>query len=286
MLSAARCRAMLKHSTEALSLITTDGVVAYMSPGSERVLGRPAADFVDRDLLGWISEPDRPRMTEAMRQVKAEPSRPVSFELRVDLPDGSPRWLEATVTNLLDDPSAAALLASFRDITTQRMAMQALQDSERRYRLVVEASPEPVIVHVDQKIAYVNLAGIRMLGASDSSALIGRSVLELATSESRLRIAARMAAPGGEGAPLALDRQTFLRVDDHREVHVEVNSTPFIHDGRPAMLSIARDITRRVEAERVASPRHSPRPISGAASSRRSSRRCRSASASRTPAVA
>jgi PAS domain S-box-containing protein len=241
--------AVLAHLTEAVALIAADGTILYLSPAAERVLGRPAAGLIGSSELDWIHEDDRPRALVMRQLLLAHPSERVSVEFRVAMPDGGVRWLETTGANLIGNSEVGALVASFRDITGPRAVAEALQQSELRYRQLVEASPAPIIVHVDGKITYANPATAEAIGLADSQELIGRSILEFATPATRSQIEARLAAVLADGKPLGPDHQTFVRADDGRDLHIEVKSVPFEYDGRAAILSIARDITRNVEAE-------------------------------------
>jgi PAS domain S-box-containing protein len=239
--------AVLGHLTEAVSLIGADGTILYMSPAAERVLGWPAAELLGTSELDWVHEDDRPRAAAMRQLVLDDPSQHVSVEFRVATPDGTVRWLETTAANLIGNPEVCALVVSFRDITSRRAVAEALQQSEVRYRQLVETSPAPILVHVDSTITYANPASAETLGVADCRDLIGRSVFEFATPATRTQLEARLAAMR-VGTPLGPDHQTYVRGDDGREVHIDVRSVPFVYDGRPAILSIARDITRNVEA--------------------------------------
>ena len=163
--------------------------------------------------------------------------------------DGSLRWVEAGGTNLLDDPNVGALVGNFRDITARKEAEEALRASELRYHRLIEDLPEPVVVHVDGLVAFANEACWRALGLARASDLVGRSILEFASEGTRSRIEARMATANSGGGLLDIVEQTFV-VRGGGEIHAEVKTIPVDYGGKPAMLSIARDISERVTAER------------------------------------
>src|SRR5689334_21589159 len=58
-----------------------------------------------------------------------------------------------------------------------RRSDQALRDSEERYRILVESSPEPIAVHSQGVIVYANPAAARLMGAEEPRALVGIPVL-------------------------------------------------------------------------------------------------------------
>lgn len=114
---------------------------------------------------------------------------------------------------------------------------RALRDAEARWRALVEAIPEIVVVHdADGTIRHVNQVGAAHLGwAADEC--VGRELGELEPA----------APPGGApGAPFA----TTWITRDGREIPVEVVRRPLRVDGREGFLSIARDVGPRQELAR------------------------------------
>ena len=61
------------------------------------------------------------------------------------------------------------------EIAERERAEQGLQQSENRYRRLVELSPEPIFVHIEGNIVYVNSATARLVGAADPEELVAVS---------------------------------------------------------------------------------------------------------------
>ena len=51
---------------------------------------------------------------------------------------------------------------------------RALQESEARYRMLVDSSPEAIAVHRDGQLLFVNAAGASLLGVATGDTLVGR----------------------------------------------------------------------------------------------------------------
>src|SRR5206468_3146508 len=83
---------------------------------------------------------------------------------------------------------SSAVLRALEDAGTQkrrRQAEQQLKDSEERYRRLVETSPVAMAIFCDERISYVNPAGVKMFGADTPVELIGRAVTDIIPVEFR-----------------------------------------------------------------------------------------------------
>jgi len=125
----------------------------------------------------------------------------------------------------------------------------SLQESEERYRRLVELSPEAIAVHSQGKIAYINAAGAKLLGASSPEALIGFPVLHFVhpnyveTARERIRLVEK------ENKPIDLAEQKLMRLDG-QIIDVEVVGIPANYQGLRAAQIIIRDVTERKRVER------------------------------------
>lgn len=139
------------------------------------------------------------------------------------------------------------LVGVAHDISARLAAQKALEESESRYRKLVDATPDAVFVSRDGKVAFVNDAGVRLFGARDASELLGRPTLDLVHPDSRPVAASRLRAfaEGAKSQPRMEQRYLHL---DGTPFDVEAVSVRFRHDGARAVLSVACDITERKRA--------------------------------------
>ena len=129
-------------------------------------------------------------------------------------------------------------------------AENALREAEDRYRRLVELSPEPVLVHQDLRYVYVNRAAITLLGATEPTELLGRSILDFVHPDQVEIVRQRVTVQIEKGMPAPSMEQVFIRLDGS-QVEVEVSAAPFTFHGRPAIQVIARNISGRKHAERT-----------------------------------
>ena len=136
--------------------------------------------------------------------------------------------------------------AEFR--VQRRDAERALQSSEERYRSLVELSPDALYVQSDDKIVFINSAGVRLFGATSAEELIGKSVRELVPPEDWKVVQERMRRLHGEGKPAPFVEQQLSRLDGTR-VEAEVAAAPLVFEGKRSAQVIAHDITDRKKSE-------------------------------------
>ena len=174
--------------------------------------------------------------------------RGFQMQKRYQHKDGGVVWANITVTALRDEKGRYLhSLGIIENITEQKRVEENIRESEDRYRRLVEFSPDSIFVYTNEKIVYVNPAGLKLLGASDPGQVVGLPVLSLAHPDDRAVVARRIenvTRNRGVNPPL---EQKFIRVDG-QSVEVEAQGTSFAYMGKPAGLMIARDITQRKRA--------------------------------------
>lgn len=122
-----------------------------------------------------------------------------------------------------------------------------LKESEQRYRLLAELSPEAIIVQIDDGIVYGNPAAASLFGAARVEALLGRAVADFVHPDARENFRAR-ARHLRENQQSDLRAEKFVRFDGQvRDVEVVMASVTY--GGKPATQILTRDITERRRAE-------------------------------------
>ena len=134
-----------------------------------------------------------------------------------------------------------------RNAFERKRAEKALRESEERYRLIVELSPNGVVACQDGKIVYSNVAGAKLLGLSSPQELTGKPVLDFVHSESRAAIEHRLCRVAELGVKESSE-EMLLAVDGSTSA-AEVSAFPVLHSGEPAVQLVLRDVTKRKRTE-------------------------------------
>jgi len=126
-----------------------------------------------------------------------------------------------------------------------RRYVRLLGESERRFRALVEGAPDAVIlVQGDGRIAYMNAAARRLIGASSSEQMLGRYELDLVHPDSRAGAKERIATVTGTKASVMCREETYLRLDGSTVV-CEVSAVPIQLESHDGELVFVRDATER-----------------------------------------
>ena len=162
--------------------------------------------------------------------------------------EGSTRFYTGSVEQILTlsgEPEGRLIL--LQDVTEQKVAEEALRESESFNRGLVENLPEYVIVYGPAgKILYVNPATERGLGYN-AVELTGTSVLLYVAPEYRNIVTAKMATRREGSNPPAYEADIVAQDGLRRSVIAK--GTPIQYHDSPAILLLLIDITERKLAE-------------------------------------
>ncbi|SDX50523.1 PAS domain-containing sensor histidine kinase [Paenibacillus sp. CF384] len=127
---------------------------------------------------------------------------------------------------------------------------KALTESEERYGAIVEHSPEPVAVHRDGKIVFINPAGAKVVGAASPEEVIGHPIVNFIHPDFIDKVQERVRQVMVEGRSTEPVEQKIIRMDG-QVIDVEVRSVPIKYQGKTAVQLLCKDITERKLAERM-----------------------------------
>jgi len=130
-------------------------------------------------------------------------------------------------------------LELFIEAQERQAALSRLEESETRYRLIVEMSPDAILVDIDGHIVFANSSARRMFADTKSPDLIGLTMPQLGIEGDLTRIT----KDPGERIEMLAKKCDGSRID------IELRCMPMVYDGKSATQVIARDISIRKRLE-------------------------------------
>ena len=187
--AAARLELLVDAVTDyAVYLLDRDGVIRTWNTGAERIKGYRAAEAIGRHFSQFFTPEDQAAdlpgqiLAQAGRTGRAEQE---GWRIRKD---GGRFWASSVVQPVTDARGRAIGFAEItRDMTEQRAAQQALYESERRFRLLVQAVKDCAIYMLDPSGIIVNWnSGAERLKGYTAAEIVGQHFSKFYTREDRM----------------------------------------------------------------------------------------------------
>ena len=164
----------------------------------------------------------------------------------------------------LGDPSARVMITGHDELSDLAIAVnemlgmlelsqvemqtnEALLQSEDHYRRLIDHSPDGVFISCENKLVFVNAAGLALLGTKDARQVLNTPTMDLIPAEMHEFVRENLPVEDGPGAARRLElRATRL---DGLPIDLELAMTRLHYQGTLAVQIIARDITERKRVE-------------------------------------
>jgi len=241
-------KGLIENSADAIMILHPNGQNSYVSPPVERILGYSQDEVEELNFYSLVNPEDSSAIEEGFLACLEMPDLPLSgIPIRVKGKSGNYFWLEATLTNLLNEPAINGIVANFRDITRNKLAELENRESEEKYRSFFENSMDGILITVtDGKILAANPAACRMFQRTEEEICkVGR--FGIVDPEDQ-RVATAIEERQEKGYVKA--EVTFLRKDGSK-FPGEVTSSVFISaSGENRTSMILRDLSEKERAEK------------------------------------
>ncbi len=237
----------LAETAASAIFICQDLVFRYTNPATSGLTGYTREELLGTQIFNLV----HPEYRELIRERVVERKRgdPVAprAEFKILTKSGETKWIDADSTFCEFEGNPAVLTIAY-DSTDHKRAEEALNESEQRYREIIETAQEAIwVVDAEAKTTDVNQHLAEMLGYAREE-LLGRSVFDFVNISDRPE-AARYLERGRSGSKEQHDFR--FRRKDGAELWTMVSSTP-LFDGDGSFvggLAMLIDITERRRSE-------------------------------------
>jgi len=224
--------------------------ILRVSSAYEKVTGFKAPDVIGRTLTEFMSPgPERDQIILSIEKVMEGGLQIGPQDIESPIPG---RYLRETILPVLDpDGRLVNTLAVLEDITEQRLASEALQESEARYRMLFDNIHDGVVLHLFEEdgrpgpFIEVNARFCQMTGYSRRE-LLTMTPLDLAGADQMENVeSVRVNLSKGRSA--FFERSIITK--GGQSVPCELNAHSLLLGDKQVILSVVRDITDRREAQ-------------------------------------
>jgi PAS domain S-box-containing protein len=232
----------------------SEGNTVFISPNVTGVYGFTPAEIYesgDELFMGRIHPEDRKRIEGAYRALFEEDAD-FDVEYRIRHKDGTWIWIRDRAYSRREEGGHSFAVGVFHDITERKKAKEALQESEERYRSLVEQLKELIFtVSKDGVFTFVNGA-IETLTGWSTDDVVGKPFSDIVHPEDLPLVRERFKRVlGGENMP---DNELRLKMKSGTMKNFEYTSSRLFRKGEViGVWGVARDVSdrKRVEEDRL-----------------------------------
>jgi len=136
----ARFRALVEKGNDVLFVLSPEGKPTYISPSIENVLGYTVEEAKSIDLFSSVHPNDIPHVQAELGKCLEKPGVPIEVTpARLKHKDGSWRWFDGTITNMLHDPAINGIVDNFHEITDRVEMEEKFNQARKRYKSIIQS---------------------------------------------------------------------------------------------------------------------------------------------------
>jgi len=239
---------LFENASDAIYILDMRGNFVAVNRKAEELTGFKREGFIGKSFRKII--PAKSYLRAARGFLDVIKGKSIRLELELKTAGKKTVLVEVTSTPFISNGKTVGTLGIVRDITERKKAERALQESEERFRTLMEETPISICnVDLTGKITYVNKSFEEATGYSRDE-VVGKNGFKLGLmSDETLKLFAGRMKERLMGKPSRLSEGRFKRKDGEW-IWAEVEGRVIKKFGVPVGFQLtARDITQRKRAE-------------------------------------
>jgi PAS domain S-box-containing protein len=234
-------RDLVEQASDMIFTQDLAGHVTSMNLAGQKFLGRKSEEIIGISffsVFGIIPESNG----FAASLGRPQEAREFRHQFVARSATGEDRWLDLIVSPIkdkLDETIGFRGLA--RDVTERKRFEEALRDSEERYRLLFESTPQPIWVYNEDTLNFlaVNEAATRTYSYTREE-FLSMTINDIRALEDIPTLMIK-----NDPNDLVISSPWRHRTKDGKTIYVEISSHPVVFDGKNSKLVIVNDVTER-----------------------------------------
>ena len=239
-------RALVEHSLDGTLILDPEGKILFANQTAGRLVEIEDLEGAigRRNVMEFIAPASKADAFRDFEQV-ARGIEAYVARYQILTVTQEERWIESIGRSILFN-GAPAILISLRDITERYRAEEALRESEEKYRTLFDSASDVILIHdLEGRLLDANRMATETLGYSREE-LLEMTITEIVPPEFAALMPERIRKIVQNGH-MVFETADITR--GGRRIPVEISARLITYQGRPAILSTARDITERKHAE-------------------------------------
>jgi len=229
--------------------IIQNTVFKYVNPKLAEIFGYSTGEIINKIGPADLTYPDdRQKVRDNVASRLSGERESIAYSFRGIKKDGTVIYVDVygSATRISGKP---AVIGTLMDITERKMAEEALKESEKKYRTIIEAANDAIVI-IDSKsgkIMDVNKKSEALTGLSRNE-LMGMSHLSLYPEENKEDYAATFDGIVSQH-PQITPNDVYIMNKSGDVIPVEISYSKYFLDGREVVQGMVRDLRDRRKIE-------------------------------------
>ena len=234
-------RDLVEQASDMIFTQDLSGKLTSMNLAGQRFLGRHPEEIIGNSFFAVFGIiPESNGFAGSLGRSQGAPEFRHQFVARSAT--GEDRWLDLIISPIKDKlHETTGFRGLARDITERKHFEEALRDSEERYRLLFESTPQPIWVYNEETLGFlaVNEAATRTYGYSRDE-FLSMTINDIRAQEDIPTLIIK-----NDPNDLIISSPWRHRTRAGQTIYVEISSHPVVFDGKNSKLVIVNDVTER-----------------------------------------
>lgn len=238
-----------KYAAIGMAIVSTEGQWLKVNPSLCRILGYSMQEFEQMTFQDVTHPDDLESDLQSVNKLLQGDELFYETEKRYLHKTGDIVWGHLSVSLVKNDKDQPSyFISQIQDITEQKKLSVKLADSEERYRKWIRNSPEPMAIHEDGTLLFINKEGVKLIGANSYHDLLGDQVLDYIHDDYKKIVSERiqyMVNTNQQPEPYDVKLVDLQR----NVIDVRLSSVPLEYQGRKVIQVFFSNITQRKQIE-------------------------------------
>ena len=237
-------RLLSETSSDVIIVHSMDGRLTYINRAGILLSGYTVQEILTMNIVDFVTPKSAEQMKNRYKKRKQVKKGVFLYEVEFKNKKADIFYLEISSSPIITGDKIEGILIIGRNISARKKTEQALRESEKRFKAFSEATFEGLIFTDKGIVLDANEALLKMAGCTHEE-LIGRQVIDFIAFENKELVRKNIATAYEKPYDA-----TVLRKDGTK-FYAEFHARMFNYKGRQVRVTAVRDISRRIENERL-----------------------------------
>ncbi len=242
-------RSIVEFSHDGITIVDDQARFVYANEEFCSIVGYPQEEIIGKKFHFLLDDRSRSRVDSNFRRRQRGEPVPNRYDFSIIRKDGKKREVKVSSTVIKMPDGRVRTVSQLLDVTDRKNAIQALQESESKFRCLVENSTDAIYVIQDEHFIFINPKFEEFFEYKiEEISQPGFHFTKLVSPKSMPVINARLKLyKEGKEVPAQYIFTAVSKSGKERDFEVSVNQ--IVWEGRPAILGTLRDVTDRIHLE-------------------------------------